>query len=142
MQAKDNKPAAVTPKAEVPAPTPPAPVESVPAPAPAPAPAKSFGFFGAPAESPAPAPVPEKVPEVKKPEPRKAAKPEPVKATPVKEDSNGKKRKTNGFKLFMSQIFMFAGFGGLAYATVFKADELDALKSKVDQALLNAGASK
>ena len=73
---------------------------------------------------------------------KKAEKPEPVKAAPVKEDTKGKKRKTNGFKLFMSQIFMFAGFGGLAYATAFKADEMAALKASADKALLQVGAPK
>ena len=81
--------------------------------------------------------MPEKV-EVKKAE----KKPEPAKATPKKEEAKGKKRKTNGFKLFMSQIFMFAGIGGLGYALAFKSDEMSALKANANKALLKVGTQK
>jgi outer membrane biosynthesis protein TonB len=156
LKAKD-KPAAVAPQpnVNVPAPQPSAPMfptpptVPVPVPTPAPAPAKPFGFFGAPAESPAPsqapsqaaAPSPEKVPE-KVPEAKKASKQEPVKATPVKEGNKGKERKTNGFKLFMSQMLMLGGFVGLGYATVVKGDEMAALQTNVNKALLKVGAPK
>ena len=103
-------------------------------------------------EAPPPAPVapapvevkPAPPPEVKKPEPKKAEakKEEPVKATSVKEDTKGKKRKTNGFKLFMSQLAMFGGFGALGYFAVMKGDEMAALKAKANNALLKVGPTK
>ena len=42
----------------------------------------------------------------------------------------------------MSQIAMFAGFGGLAYAAVVKGEEMAALKAKVNNALLQVGQTK
>jgi hypothetical protein len=84
--------------------------------------------------APAPAPVPEKQPEAKK-----VAKSEPAKATSSNEKG---RKKTNGFKLFMSQMLMLGSFVGLGYAVVVKGEELEAVKANVNKALLKVGAPK
>jgi hypothetical protein len=144
----EKKPAAATkeaPKKEEPAP---------PAPAPE-APAKPFSFFSAPVEPPAPAPAlppaPAPAPKPVAPEPKKAepVKPEPAKATKVEEKKpepkkvepvkDTKKRKSNGFKLFLSQMLMAGGFVGFGYLVVTKGDELAKVKTTVDDKLMQIG---
>lgn len=90
------------------------------------------------------APAPEPVKAVEKAQPKKAEpKPEPAKAEAKKDDKkDGKKKKSNGFKLFGAQLLTAGAIGGLGYAAVAKGDELEALQAKADKALMNMGPLK
>ena len=101
-----------------------------------------------PASSPAPTPAPF---EAKKQEPKKVEDPkqaEPAKAAAKKVEAAKKdvkkgqevkgqqKRKTNGFKLFASQLAMLGAVVAFAYGLLFRSEQLGAVLAKADDYLM------
>jgi hypothetical protein len=53
-----------------------------------------------------------------------------------------RKKKSNGFKLFGSQMLILGGFAAGVYAVLFKSDELSGLMGKADKAIMEATGKK
>lgn len=91
-------------------------------------------------ETPKSAPKPAVV-EAKKAEAKKA---EAKKGDPNKtaKKDEGKKRKSNGFKLFASQMLIYGGFAAGTYALLFKSDDLVEMTTSADRAIMKATSKK
>ena len=100
---------------------------------------------------PPPAPKPEPVP-APKPQLPKQELPKPASTKKYEEEmkgnkdgqrnkrdaKKGRKKKSNGFKLFGSQMLMLGAFAGGAYALLFRGELLSGWMEKADKAILNA----
>lgn len=81
-------------------------------------------------------------PSVKVDKKAKRAKAEEAKKNEKAVSDKSRKKKSNGFKLFATQMLIFGGFVAAGYAFLFKSDELSGLMDKADKALMEATTKK